>query len=95
MMHAADHDLVIAARETVFDGALQYGQDTIQPRAAGGARPVPDAIPGGCQAAAGEVGREVLLGCCEHVDDERAVRADRVQRQARAVKADQHERRMQ
>src|SRR5580698_5967523 len=50
---------------TVLDRALQRGQDPVQPRAAGRAGPVPDSVPGGCEAPAGEVGGELLLWCCE------------------------------
>src|SRR5580704_15859087 len=93
--HSPDHYFVITARQPVFDGALQRGQDPVQPRAAGRAGPVPDAVPGGSQALAGEVGGKMLLRGGEYVDHERAVRADRPQGQARVVKADQHERRIQ
>src|SRR5580704_6386348 len=77
VLHTADHDLVITARQPVLDRALQRGQDPVQPRAAGRAGPVPDSVPGGSEAPAGEVGGKLLLWCCEHVDHERAVRADR------------------
>jgi hypothetical protein len=94
-VHAADHDFVVPAGQAVLDRALQHGQHAVQPRASGRAGTVPHAIPGRGQAPAGEVSRQVLLRCREHVHHERAVSADGPQGQAPEVKADQHERRIQ
>ena len=70
----ADDDLVVAALELVLHGAFEGGDHPVEARAAGAAAAVPDPVPGGREAAAGEVGRQVLLAGAEHVHRERAVR---------------------
>jgi len=94
-VHPADHDLVIAAGQAVLHRALQHGQDSLQPRAAGRPGPVAHPVPDRGQAAAGEVGRQVLLRRGQDVDHERAVPVDGPQRQAAEVEADQHQRRLE
>src|SRR5271168_2440744 len=90
-----DDDLVVAAFELVLDRALEGGDHPVEARAAGTAAAVPDSLPGGGEAAAGEVGRQVLLAGAEHVDRERAVGPDRLQGLARPVEADQDQRRVE
>src|SRR5580693_7898638 len=57
----ADDDLVVASLELVLHRAFEGGDHPVEARAAGAAPAVPDAVPGGGEAAAGEVSRQVLL----------------------------------
>jgi DNA-binding transcriptional LysR family regulator len=91
----ADDDLVITARQPVFDRALQRGQHAVQPRAASQPRPVRHAGPVGGQPATGEVSRQLFLRGGQDVDRERAVRLDGSQRLAGPVEADQQQWRVQ
>ena len=81
-------------RSAVFDRALERGQHAVEPWAARPARAMPHVLPESHAAAAGEVGREVPLRFGEDVDHEGAVRANRLQRDARPVEADQQQRRV-
>jgi FMN reductase len=88
---AADDDLVVTAGHGVLDGALDDRDHVRQPGRTGRPALVPDLVPDGRQAPAGEVGGQVVLPGAEHIDRERPVTPDGRKRLALEVEADEHQ----
>jgi len=91
---AADDDLVVTAGQRVLDGALDDRDHVREPGGTGWPALVADLVPGGRQPPAGEVGGQVPLPVAEHVDRERPVAPDGLERRALEVEADEHQGRL-